>query len=235
MEQIYRRRGEYVPARNRRNETESVGSYKCAMLKQAVLCLLLFIVALFIKVSPKPELDTARNGIKQLVNSQTDFTALPAQIAEWFQTNILHKEGSETVRGGEVLTTMQLPVSGTLSSGFGLRSHPTDGVEKFHYGVDIAADEGKKIQCAATGAAVEVGESPDYGNYILVQHEEDIYTLYAHCQQVLPQVGDKIEAGQVIATVGMSGNATGPHLHFEIRSGSTWLDPADFITLPSAS
>lgn len=230
MEQIYRRRSKYTPACRHRAEPEE-SRYKQTLAKQSVLCLLLFIAALFIKVYPQASLEAVRQNIRLILETQTDFAALPSQLIDTFRTGFLHKD-SQSVQGGEVLTDMVLPVSGTLTSDFGLRTHPTDGVEKFHYGIDIAADEGEKIQCAAEGTAAEVGESPDYGNYILVQHKDEIYTLYAHCQKVLPQTGDVIEAGQVIATVGDSGNATGPHLHFEIRSGSTWLDPTEFVALP---
>lgn len=234
MEQIYRRRGEYAQPRSRSREPQTA-AYKQALIKQAVLCLILFVAALLIKVYPQPELAAAKADIGLILDTNTDFYAIPHQVAEWFYANVLHKDAPQNVKGGDVLTAMTLPVDGSVSSDFGLRTHPADGSEKFHYGVDIAAPEGEKIKCAARGEAVEVGESADYGNYILVRHDEDIYTLYAHCQTVLPQTGDSIEAGQVIATVGATGNATGPHLHFEIRSGNTWLNPADFITLSQES
>lgn len=123
------------------------------------------------------------------------------------------------------------PVMGTLSSDFGYREHPIEGEEKFHYGIDIAADEGTAISCFADGTVTAVGESSSYGKYAIVAHSGGFSTLYAHCSKICVSSCATVKEGQKIAEVGHTGEATGPHLHFEIHSGDTYLDPIYYVSL----
>ena len=122
-----------------------------------------------------------------------------------------------------------LPTEGTLTSAFGSRLSPTTGQPGFHYGLDIAADEGVVIGAFADGTVREVGES-DYGNYLIVDHADGFSTLYAHCSSISAAVGDEVKCGEEIARVGQTGNATGPHLHLEICKDGAALDPSDYLT-----
>ena len=122
-----------------------------------------------------------------------------------------------------------LPAEGTLTSDFGSRLSPTTGQPGFHYGLDIAADEGTVIGAFADGTVREIGQS-DYGNYLIVDHDGGFSTLYAHCSSISAQVGDTVQCGEEIARVGQTGNATGPHLHFEIWKDGAALDPSDYLT-----
>lgn len=124
------------------------------------------------------------------------------------------------------------PVMGTISSDFGYREHPIEGEEKFHYGLDIAADEGTAIDCFADGKVTVVGESSSYGKYVIVAHSGGFSTLYAHCSRIAVSSGNSVKEGQKIGEVGQTGEATGPHLHFEIHSGDTYLDPIYYVSLP---
>ena len=234
MEEVYRRRTSgSASARSKTAKTFArSGNYKKMLIQQALLCLLIFIGCLFTKLSSNPDLDIVKNSIQLILNTQTDFNQIPKQIRKFVQS-LLPGEEARSLEGDDLLTSLTKPVEAPITSPFGLRTHPTDGTENFHYGVDLGAPEGEKIKCAADGTAAEVGENADYGNYILVQHADSVCTLYAHCQEVLPTVGDAISAGQVIATVGATGNTTGPHLHFEIRDGDTWLDPERLLNFES--
>lgn len=124
------------------------------------------------------------------------------------------------------------PVMGTISSDFGYREHPIEGDEKFHYGLDIAADKGTDIDCFANGTVTAVGESSSYGKYITVAHSGGFSTLYAHCSRITVTSGSAVKEGQKIGEVGQTGEATGPHLHFEIHAGDTYLDPVYYVSLP---
>ena len=121
------------------------------------------------------------------------------------------------------------PVAGTVSSGFGYREHPTEGEERFHYGLDLAADTGTAIACFADGTVNAVGESSSYGKYLIVSHQGGYDTLYAHCSRIEVSSGTEVEQGQTIARVGDTGMATGPHLHFELHRGGVYLNPVYYV------
>jgi murein DD-endopeptidase MepM/ murein hydrolase activator NlpD len=122
------------------------------------------------------------------------------------------------------------PVAGVLSSTFGYREHPIEGDERFHYGVDLAADTGTAVGCFADGTVTAVGESSSYGKYCIVSHAGGYSTLYAHCSRVSVSSGTEVTEGQKIAEVGETGMATGPHLHFELHQDSVYLNPIYYVT-----
>ena len=231
MEQTYRRTRTNATGKSR--QTKPGGTYKKTMVKQSLFCLAVFLFSLVSFLSGSDALIPVKNSLNLIVNTHTDFKETQDTVRSFFRSLFSSETGSDTEE--DLLTKLILPVDAPVSSPFGVRTHPTEGEEAFHYGIDLGAPAGEKIKCAAKGEATEVGESPEYGNYILVRHSENIYTLYAHCAELLPKTGDSISAGQVIATVGQTGNATGPHLHFEIRDGDTWLDPAKFLNFPQGT
>ena len=122
------------------------------------------------------------------------------------------------------------PVSGSISSQFGYRDHPTEGEERFHYGIDLAADSGTDILCFADGTVTAVGESSSYGKYCMIAHENGYSTLYAHCSRVTVSSGAEVQRGDVVAEVGQTGMATGPHLHFELQRDGVYLNPIYYVS-----
>ena len=121
------------------------------------------------------------------------------------------------------------PVLGTVTSGFGYRDHPVDGENKFHYGIDIAADKGSDIQAFADGTVEFVGESTSYGLYMQLEHTDGIKSFYAHCDSLAVSKGDCVTAGQKIGEVGDSGNATGTQLHFQLSLNGINLNPIYYV------
>ena len=121
------------------------------------------------------------------------------------------------------------PLSGTMTSPFGWRADPVSGEERFHYGVDIAGAEGDSVSCFADGSVGTVGESALLGNYVTVNHDLGFSTLYAHCSAIAVSAGQRVQKGEVIASVGATGNATGPHLHFEVHDGGQYLNPIYYV------
>lgn len=113
----------------------------------------------------------------------------------------------------------------TITSPFGYREHPISGEEKFHTGIDLAEEYDTPIGAVWEGVVVFVGSYGGYGNTVLLQHNEQTYTLYAHCNQLLVSVGQAVQQGQVISTVGSTGNSTGPHLHLELWQNGQYVDP----------
>ena len=122
------------------------------------------------------------------------------------------------------------PLQGKVTSGFGWREHPDTGREAFHYGIDIAADEGTEIHCFADGTVGIVADSVELGRYVTVHHENGVLTLYAHCSSISVSSGDRVCLGDKLGAVGSTGNATGAHLHFEIHKDDDSLDPAYYLS-----
>ena len=123
----------------------------------------------------------------------------------------------------------QCPVQGALTSGFGYRQHPIDGVARFHYGVDIAAETGTAIVCFADGVVTATGESTSFGKYCTVEHGGGFTTLYAHCSRVTAVSGASVRMGDKLAEVGATGQATGPHLHFALQREGIYLNPVYYL------
>jgi len=114
---------------------------------------------------------------------------------------------------------------GRVSSGFGLRADPIDGVHRHHDGVDIAAPRGTPIRAARAGRVVRAETVKGYGKLVVLDHGAGLETRYAHCEGIDVEVGDQVEAGSVLGRVGATGRATGPHLHFEARQDGRPIDP----------
>ncbi len=136
--------------------------------------------------------------------------------------------GSESV--GETtsavgLPPMHWPLQSRVSSGFGWRPDPFTGERAWHAGIDIGAPVGTPVQAAWDGEVAFVGERAGYGRLVVLEHNDGWRTFYAHNNANKVQVGDRVRAGQTIATVGSSGRATGPHLHFEIRQDNLAWNP----------
>jgi murein DD-endopeptidase MepM/ murein hydrolase activator NlpD len=106
-----------------------------------------------------------------------------------------------------------------------------------HEGIDLPAPIGTPVYAAADGQVVYAGSGiRGYGNLIVIQHEGDLLTVYAHNSELLVAQGDKVRVGQRIALSGQSGHASGPHLHFEVRSGQIPVDPVSYLSsFPSSS
>ena len=116
------------------------------------------------------------------------------------------------------------PAEGVISSRFGER----DG--GFHYGLDVAADLGTPIVASLAGVVTEADWKNDaYGYTVMLSHGNGNETLYAHCEELLVDVGDTVKKGQAIALMGSTGNSTGPHVHFEVRINNVCEDPLLFL------
>ncbi len=121
------------------------------------------------------------------------------------------------------------PLEGTVTSPFGWREDPNGGGECFHYGMDIAGEEGASVACFADGTVGAVGDSTVLGRYVTVSHDGGFSTLYAHCSTVTVSAGQSVKKGEELAKVGATGNATGAHLHFEIHDGGSYLNPVYYV------
>lgn len=121
------------------------------------------------------------------------------------------------------------PIDGVTNytSPFGMRKHPVTGVYKLHTGVDFGVPCGTPIKAAGSGEVIRAGMVSGYGGYVVIQHNADTTTAYAHMEKsgIKVKVGDKVRAGDVIALVGTTGYSTGCHLHFEVKHKGEWSNP----------
>lgn len=119
-----------------------------------------------------------------------------------------------------------------ISSPYGWRIHPKLGNRRFHQGVDIAAPKNTPVYAAASGTVTFAGYRGNYGNLIIIQHEDDLdgfETYYAHLNSISIRKGEKVMVGQSIGRIGSTGLSTGPHLHLEIRFDNNTLDPMKLL------
>jgi len=115
------------------------------------------------------------------------------------------------------------PVKGGLISQFGIRNG------RRHDGVDLKGDTGDPIKAAGKGKVVFSGQMRGYGNLIIVRHKDDFFTVYAHNSKNIAKKDQTVKEGDLIAKVGRTGRATGPHLHFEVRHGQNARNPLFFL------
>ena len=121
------------------------------------------------------------------------------------------------------------PCPGRISSEFGERVHPLNNDVSFHNGIDIAGESGTEIRACFDGI-IETSEYNEFsGNYIVINHSEGYTSSYAHMKECIAKKGESVKKGELIGIMGATGNATGPHLHFEIRKDGTPLNPMELI------
>ena len=151
---------------------------------------------------------------------QAKIEARPSRRA---QPSQIPRAGSGTLDPAAHGEPLAWPLRGVLVSAFGMRDHEQ------HEGIDLAAPEGTPVLAASAGKVLFAGEQRGYGRIVLLGHQGGLVTIYAHNADNLVEAGQPVSRGQRIARVGRSGNATGPHLHFEVRVGTRPRDPLGFL------
>lgn len=118
-----------------------------------------------------------------------------------------------------------------VTSPFGFRRDPIlgPGQLRFHAGVDLGGQSGDVVSAAAPGRVSGAGWAGGHGRTVTVQHAGGVATVYAHLRRILVRTGQEVKAGTPVGLVGTSGRSTGPHLHFEVRSGAIPIDPLDVL------
>lgn len=278
-EEIYYKRrkeelpiGEHIERKN--NRKTSTKLFK-KMIRQILLCLIIYGIFNFIVNSNYIFSEDFSNKVKEILQQDIDFKGIYSVISSKIQeiyTNLNKKEEMQEVKdqqqenvneqniGGaeeEIKTQEETnqeevqveennennlsqmeqdanyikstisfikPIEGTISSEFGLRNPTTATVPKNHTGIDIASEIGRKIISATDGTVILSSNTGDYGKHLKIQIN-DVILVYAHCNNLYVNEGNSVKQGQEIAEVGATGNATGPHLHFEIRYQDRYVNP----------
>lgn len=155
---------------------------------------------------------------------KTEVTKLDLQI---LSLTIGENINSEYIGGDFIWPT---PGYTTITSPFGMRFHPILKVYKLHNGMDIGAPYGASIVAVNSGVVTTASYLSAYGETVIIDHGGGIYSLYAHGSEILVEVGDIVEKGDLIMKVGSSGLSTGAHLHFGISANGTYVDPYVLFT-----
>lgn len=179
------------------------------------------------------------NEIKEITDEKTILTInekttknieeIDNNKLEVAKANIIEKLDIDTT---EAITNINgtkiaaLPVSGTISSRYGVSSSIRSST---HTGLDIAAAKGTPIKVIADGKVTFAAYNGSYGYLVKVEHENGVESWYAHTSKMNVTVGQKVKAGDVIALVGSTGNSTGPHLHLEIRIDGKHVNPQNYL------
>ena len=116
-----------------------------------------------------------------------------------------------------------------ISSDYGIRPHPTLGVDHFHNGVDFASPKGTAIYAAYDGKVVAATYSTTMGNYVMIDHGSGLYTIYMHASALYVKKDDVVVKGDTIAAVGSTGRSTGNHLHFSVRLNGAYVSPWEYL------
>lgn len=172
---------------------------------------------------PRPTVDPVAPALFPALDALDTRLASQAERLQALETLLMNRQLEAAV------TPSGWPVQGGwVSSGFGWRADPFTGRRALHEGVDIASRLGSPIQAMGDGVVSHAGPKAGYGLLVEVTHG-NIVTRYAHAKSVLVKVGDRVDRGQPIATVGTSGRSTGPHLHFEVLRRGKSVNPKGYL------
>ncbi len=159
------------------------------------------------------------------LNSEAD--SLTAMLQSEQAAASVSSSATSTYGGG--IMEWPVPSSQKITSQYGNRLHPILKVYKQHSGIDISASTGTPIVAANGGTVIFSGTKGGYGKCIMIDHGGGVVTLYGHCSALLVSSGATVSRGQTIAKVGSTGQATGPHCHFEVRINGSTTDPMQYL------
>ena len=148
------------------------------------------------------------------------------EVAKSKITEKVKEETEDVISKVEGIKISKLPVTGIISSRYGESSRLRRST---HTGLDIATSNGTPISVVADGTVTCAEYSGAYGNLVKVNHGNGVETWYAHTSKMYVKVGQEVKAGDIIATVGSTGNSTGSHLHFEIRINGNHVNPQNYL------
>lgn len=203
----------------RKNLMYRINNLKGTKMKEKYQSLLMFGTFFILGILFLP---MAENALDEQANQSITATHLIAAESNINinNSNLLQKDEND----------FAMPINkGKVSARYGNMKDPYTQKIVHHNGIDIAAPKGTEIHAAADGKVEIAANEEGPGKHILLQHENGYQTFYSHCDSLLVQKGQQVKSGEVIAFVGETGKATGPHLHFEIRKDGKPLDPQEFL------
>jgi len=191
--------------------------------KKLVICIIIVTLVIIVKNMNFTIARKTTDGIKYLVTSEFNFKGKLQSlkgIVPAFRENFQKNFKGHT-------STMIMPVDGPIVSGYGMRIHPVFNTERKHEGIDIDAEIGDPVKAVLDGNIDEVRQDDYFGNVIMIDHGNQLKTVYAHLGEVKVKVDQQVNQGEIIGLVGNTGVTTGSHLHFEVRRNDKAVDPVN--------
>lgn len=170
--------------------------------------------------------------VQKLKTSKKAYEMAEAQLQrESYEIQLQIQRATRSIKGPIKGSTgrMMAPVMAPITSNFGYRTHPVYRTSKFHSGTDFGARSGSPIRAADGGTVIYAGWRGGYGKVVIINHGNNITTLYAHMSGIAVGSGASVAQGQVIGYVGTTGLSTGPHLHFEVRDNGRPVNPLSYL------
>lgn len=182
----------------------------------------------------RPAMGGPEDGTSLQSNTVPDFLTALASLDGQIEDRQQQLRVLESLLMNSRLQAAALPAGrpikkGWISSYYGRRSDPITGKKAFHDGIDFAGRMGTEVVAVASGVVTWSGKRYGYGRLIEVNHGNGLVTRYAHNDEDLVKVGDRVEKGQVIALMGNSGRSTGPHVHFEVLKNGRHINPMKYV------
>lgn len=179
-------------------------------------------------------LEKYETELKDMTSTEDAVSKLYSEPKKITVASIAEKKSSGSVNTATNISTTKAslgislikPVSGILSSRFGVRSSIRSSA---HTGLDIATSSGTPVAAAAAGTVTFSGWKGSYGNLLVITHSNGVQTYYGHCSKLYATAGSNVAQGQTVAAVGSTGNSTGPHLHFEVRINGVAYNPQNYL------
>ena len=208
---------------------ENDGKENYDWLKKIVIAGIIFTFIYCAHISDTVVGKVMDDQIRDMLSFQTDFNYVIDQIVSRAPTSldlsVLKKVQMAVTKPADPLLYMSKPVSGKIISPFGWRVHPVSKQESMHDGIDIEATLGTNVKAAAQGKVKIVTESAQYGKTLILEHSQDVDTMYGCLGEILVNQGELISQGQVIGKVGKTGMVSAPLLYFELREKGKAIDP----------
>ena len=196
-------------------------------LKKVIICIVVITVILLMKKINIPIFKAALGKIDYFV---TDYSYEFKDVVEAINeiTKVSHSISVLSQKDQELLP---IPVDGTISSEYGLRFHPILKEQRMHNGIDIVQKEGFPVKTVLDGVVFSVGQDKEMGNMVKIRHDNGLTTVYAHLKDIYVKKQEPIKQGFIIGTVGKTGLAETPHLHFEIWRDDKSEDPKKWLNM----
>lgn len=172
------------------------------------------------------DVEKYQQQLKDFEDSSNNIERLIRQ-AQMASSNNSSASLNSTYSGGKL--EWPLPGRTYISSGYGSRTSPISGRGEFHTGLDIPAPTGTPVHAAEDGVIINSGNINGYGYTIIINHGGGLSTLYGHNSRLIAKVGQSVKRGDIIALVGSTGYATGPHCHFEVRLNGKHTSPWNYL------